>query len=231
MRLGKAKKERVKGILTAAEKALQAWEVDYLRLQDGSLHVNGNLDISCKNLSEFPDLGKVIVHGNFDCHSNQLDSLRGAPQSVTGDFFCAYNLLTTLEGAPAYIGRNFYCYENQLTSLEGGPKEVGGNFSCADNQLSSLRGAPKTVWGEFYGYNNRLDSLEGSPRVFEKLVTDFGEFTSWDKVPENLHFSPETERQMERERLAQVAVAAQQMSALSRPVTSRKPASFKNARK
>ena len=55
------------------------------------------------------------MRGNFDCYSNQLTSLEGAPQEVGGYFDC----------------RN-----NQLTSLEGAPREVRGDFDCHWNPIS-----------------------------------------------------------------------------------------------
>jgi hypothetical protein len=74
------------------------------------------------------------VVGNFDCSSNQLTSLEGAPTSVGGDFYCTNNKLTSLEGAPTSVGGDFYCYNNNLVSLEGAPKDVGGNFWCDYNK-------------------------------------------------------------------------------------------------
>jgi hypothetical protein len=114
---------------------------DYTLNGDGSIDVDGDVDLSYQGLSELP-LKFGIVSGNFYCYGNQLTSLRGAPREVRGDFYCNNNKLTSLRGAPREVGGHFSCSDNQLTSLEGAPGEVGVNFYCHNNQLTSLEGAP-----------------------------------------------------------------------------------------
>ena len=96
------------------------------------------------------------VSGNFDCGSNKLTSLQGAPTSVGGHFYCNSNQLTSLQGAPTSVDRDFYCNGNQLTSLQGAPTSVGGDFDCRYTQLTSLQGAPTSV-------GTQLTSLQGAP--------------------------------------------------------------------
>ena len=96
---------------------------------DGTIDVNGNVDLSMKKLTKLP-LKFNKVSGFFDCSSSQLITLEGCPKEVGGSFYCEYNKLTTLEGCPKEIGGCFNCINNQLTLLDGGPKEVGGNFYC-----------------------------------------------------------------------------------------------------
>ena len=120
---------------------------------DGSIDVEGDVDLSRKKLTKIPfNFGKVS--GDFYCYDNQLTSLKGSPNNVGGNFSCYDNQLTSLDGAPNTVGGDFYCYFNQLTSLEGAPNNVSGNFSCYFNQLTSLEGAPNTVGGSFYCYGN-----------------------------------------------------------------------------
>ena len=130
---------------------------------DGSIDVDGDVNLSNKILTKLP-LKFRNVSGCFYCHSNQLTSLEGCPQSVGGNFSCSYNKLTSLEGSPKSVGGNFNCSYNQLTSLEGSLKSVGGYFYCHYNQLTSLEGGPKSVGGGFSCYDNQLTSLEGSPQ-------------------------------------------------------------------
>jgi len=120
---------------------------------DGSIDVEGSVNLSRKKLTKIPfNFGKVS--GNFRCYHNQLTSLEGSPNNV-GDYFdCSNNKLTTLDGVPNNIGGGFYCHDNQLTSLDGAPNTVGGGFDCTNNQLTTLDGAPNTVGGSFYCYNN-----------------------------------------------------------------------------
>jgi hypothetical protein len=49
------------------------------------------------------------VGGYFDCETNTLTSLIGAPQSTGGWFDCRNNPLTSLEGAPEFVGGIFHC--------------------------------------------------------------------------------------------------------------------------
>jgi hypothetical protein len=72
---------------------------------------------------------------DFDCGSNQLTSLEGAPKEVGGYFDCDHNQLTSLEGAPKEVGRDFDCSHNQLTTLKG-IGIVKGRVYCSDNPVS-----------------------------------------------------------------------------------------------
>ena len=127
------------------------------------------------------------VGGDFDCFSNNLTSLEGAPREVGGDFECSGNKLTTLEGGPREVGGDFICNNNKLTSLKGAPEKVGGDFCCAFNELTSLEGAPEKVGENFNCIHNNLTSLEGCP---EKIGGDFdcvfNELTSLKGAPERV---------------------------------------------
>ena len=71
---------------------------------DGSIDVDGDVNLSHKNLTRFP-LKFRNVSGNFECYNNQLTNLEGSPQSVGSDFNCSDNQLITLEGGPQSVGR------------------------------------------------------------------------------------------------------------------------------
>ena len=115
-------------------------------------------------LTDFKGIKFGKVSGYFDCSSNQLTSLVGAPKEVGMNFFCDNNQLTSLEGAPKKVGGSFHCYSNQLTSLNGAPEIVGLDFLCMNNQLTSLEGSPKEVGLNFSCRNNQLISLIGAPK-------------------------------------------------------------------
>ena len=104
---------------------------------DGSIDVDGNVNLSRKGLTKLP-LKFGNVTGYFYCYNNQLTTLEGSPKEVGGYFYCSYNQLTTLEGSPKEVGGNFYCDNNKLTSLKGGPIKVGGGFDCRNNKLPKL---------------------------------------------------------------------------------------------
>jgi hypothetical protein len=133
---------------------------NYTINDDGSIDVDGNVNLYDKKLIELPlKFGKV--GGDFYCHYNNLTSLEGSPREVGGDFYCSENKLTSLSGSPREVGEVFECSDNQLTSLEGAPEKVGGDFHCSYNELRSLSGSPREVGGDFYCYRNQLTSLEG----------------------------------------------------------------------
>ena len=129
----------------------------------GLVDVDGDFYCISQRLKDFKGVRFGHVKGIFNCNSNQLTSLDGAPKTVNGDFACSTNQLASLVGAPKTVNGDFYCRNTQLTSLEGAPKIVGRGFYCDYNQLTSLEGAPKTVGGGFYCGSNQLTSLEGAP--------------------------------------------------------------------
>ena len=100
---------------------------------DGSIDVEGSVNLSRKKLTKIP-FNFSKVSGIFRCYHNQLTTLKGAPNTVGGNFYCTDNQLTSLNGAPNIVGDNFVCNNNQLTSLDGAPNTVGGSFFCYNNQ-------------------------------------------------------------------------------------------------
>ncbi len=135
-----------------------------LNPQTGLVDVDGDFDCNHEGLSDFKGVRFGVIKRDFECRSNQLTTLVGAPQEVGGYFNCGHNQLTTLVGAPQKVGEYFSCSHNQLISLKGAPREVRGSFWCNYNQLSSLEGAPQEVGGGFNCQNNQLTSLEGAPQ-------------------------------------------------------------------
>ena len=84
-----------------------------------------------------PSTGLIDVDGSFDCEGQGLKNFKGvAFGHVKGNFNCDSNQLTSLDGAPKTVDGSFYCDRNQLTSLVGAPQTVGGDFSCKDNPIS-----------------------------------------------------------------------------------------------
>ena len=148
---------------------------NYTINKDGSIDVDGDVNLNEKKLTELP-LNFNLVTGDFFCHVNQLKTLERAPKLISGSFYCGDNKLTTLEYAPKSIGGYFDCSYNQLTTLEGAPKSVGGDFYCHQNQLTSLKGAPKSIGGNFSCFNNKLTTLKGAPKSV------YGDFNFGDKI-------------------------------------------------
>ena len=99
---------------------------NYTINDDGSIDVDGSVDLSWYKLIELP-LNFNRVTGYFSCSSNNLTSLKGCPRWIGGWFSCDDNQLTSLEFSPDYVGSNFYCDDNDLTDNYC-DTEIGGYF-------------------------------------------------------------------------------------------------------
>src|SRR5208283_2288803 len=118
-------------------KWLNTYDIKYYIINDDwTIDVKHNVNLSHKNLNNFPDfINFNHISGDFYYSHNQLTSLKGCPSSVGGNFSCSNNQLTSLIGCPSSVDGGFYCYNNQLTSLEGCPSSVVGDFCCYDNKV------------------------------------------------------------------------------------------------
>ena len=105
--------------------------------------------------------GSIGVDGDVDLSNKRLTKIPLKFNNVSGYFLCYYNELTTLLGSPKSVGGNFYCSSNKLTTLEGGPKSVGGNFRCSFNKLTTLEGCPRPLVGDFDCYDNPIHDKLG----------------------------------------------------------------------
>ena len=155
---------------------------NYTVNQDGSVDVDGDVDLYGKKLNQLPlKFGKVS--GHFFCSYNQLTTLEGCPTSVGGGFFCFDNQLTTLEGCPTEVVGSFWCDNNQLTTLEGCPKRVGGYFNCNNNPLTIIN------WNDVYTLNPTLINLEDNPifqvyKIFKEDFKIFRDSLEWNYLKE-----------------------------------------------
>lgn len=172
-----------------AEIFLEQEGIPFRRRCDGSVYVKEPIYLNDKGLERLPDLSNVVLDASFYCQNNQLSSLRGAPQIVTGGFFAQSNALVTLDGAPTDVGAAFYCQQNRLETLAHAPRRVGSFFDCADNLLTTLDGGPENVGHTYHCARNRLQSLGGAEGARQKILSDFGEFASWQDVPEDVRYT------------------------------------------
>ena len=121
---------------------------NYTINNDGSIDVNGDVDLSRFELTELP--------------------LRF--NKVTGNFHCGYNNLTSLKGSPGWVGGYFICSRNELTSLEFSPDYVGGWFGCGMNKLTDNY-CDTEIGGSFY------TSLKQDGMIFDyNKVTNYNEW-------------------------------------------------------
>ena len=104
--------------------------INYTINEDGTVDVNGDVDLEGKKLKEIP-VQFGFVDGSFYCGINQLTSLRGSPEKVGGGFYCNDNQLTSLEGSPETVSGSFYCSNNSVNFSESDVMnvcEVDGNI-------------------------------------------------------------------------------------------------------
>jgi hypothetical protein len=85
---------------------------------DGSIDVDGDVDLSYKNLDRIP-IKFGVVTGMFYCNNNNLTSLENCPNEIKSWFNCSYNKLRSLSGISNFKNVIYYCVENPLESLNG----------------------------------------------------------------------------------------------------------------
>jgi|LauGreSuBDMM15SN_2_FD.fasta_scaffold506801_2 hypothetical protein len=100
--------------------------INYTVNPDGSIDVDGDVDLSFNDLTELPLVFNRVT-GSFSCANSNLTSLKGSPRWIGGWFSCGYNDLTSLEFSPDYVGSNFWCRYNNLTDNYC-DSEIGGGF-------------------------------------------------------------------------------------------------------
>ena len=157
---------------------------EILKILPKGYEIEGDVNLSKCGLKKLPDFSKIKIKGDFNCRSNQLISLEGAPRIVDGNFSCSLNDNISLKGAPRVVGGDFNCSYSCLKSLEGAPREVGGDFVCDTNELISLEGAPREVGGDFICSSNQFTSLKGAPKdVGSGFVCSYNQLTTLEGAP------------------------------------------------
>jgi hypothetical protein len=138
------------------EKTIEDWckklGVKYYTIVDGFVNVDSSVNLSCKNLTEFP-IKFGVVTGGFNCNDNELTSLEGSPREIGKGFNCKGNKLTSLKGGPINVKGGYYCQYNNLTSLEGGPIKLSGGLDCGYNPIHE-------EYSKFKNYNQYMESLK-----------------------------------------------------------------------
>ncbi len=129
---------------------------------DGSIDVDGNVDITYENLLEIP-INFNNVSGDFYCQHNSLTTLKGSPKYVGGSFLCNNNELTTLEHSPIFIKNIINCSSNMLTSMIGCSKHIGSMILCDDNYLVNLDYIPKHINDDLDCSRNKITSFKSGP--------------------------------------------------------------------
>ena len=90
---------------------------NYTINSDGSIDVDGDVDLLYLNLTKIP-IKFNKINGYFDCSYNNLTSLENSPRWTKQSIFCIENSLTSLEGCPI-SDMHYYFIDNPLESLNG----------------------------------------------------------------------------------------------------------------
>ena len=130
--------------------------INYTVNDDGSIDVNGNVDLYGYQLTELP-LTFNKVTGWFDCGRNNLTSLKGCPRWIGDSFYCSHNDLTSLEFSPDYVGGSFNCNWNRLTDNYC-DTEIGGSFYTTLEQ-DGLTKYNYNEWRKLYKRKKILDDI------------------------------------------------------------------------
>jgi hypothetical protein len=121
---------------------------------DYSIDVDGNVDLSSRNLTKIP-----IKFNN-----------------VTGFFSCVDNQLVDLENSPRRVERNFMCqrqYNDSFISLKGAPEYVGFRFDFNNNEnLKDFTDFPTYVGATIDARSTGLYSFDCIPESSDKIFVD-----------------------------------------------------------
>ena len=145
---------------------------NYTINDDGTVDVDGNVDLFNKGLTELPfKFGKVS--GNFNCDQNQLTSLEGSPNWVGKYFSCAHNLLTTLEGGPKVVIKNYYCECNEIFNFKGFPEDFDKYIDFSNNPVYNLLdNIPEDKWIKFIYWCNEYDAIKDNGEVIPERMEE-----------------------------------------------------------
>jgi hypothetical protein len=130
---------------------------NYTINSNGSVDVNGDVDLSNLDLNEIP-IKFDRVTGNFDLFQNNLSSLKNSPYYVGGSFYCSNNKLTSLKGSPQEVVGSFVCNINDIRSLEGMPLEIGGDFYISGNKNLKEFDSVSNIEGSIYCFGDDIDT-------------------------------------------------------------------------
>jgi len=148
---------------------------NYTINEDGTVDVDGNVNVSCDSLTELP-LKFGEVSGNFFCNDNELTSLEGCPKSVGRIFNCSHNQLTSLEGCGS-IGFYFSFRNNNLKNFRGFPEYFDGDFNYDNNPVSEILNLfnhiTDTSLLKIIEYINEYDVIQGNNMILSRLEEVF----------------------------------------------------------
>jgi Leucine-rich repeat (LRR) protein len=155
------------------------------------------IDVSCKDITDLPDLTGFTNLQYLYCDDNYLISLPRLPKSLLY-LSCHRNKIRALGVLPMNL-QYLYCSYNSLKSL---PEILPVNLRelyCMCNQLASLPALPESLL-HLYCAGNKITHLSALPESLLHLQCHHNLLTSMPKLPEsitsfNYCFNPIWEKQ------------------------------------
>ncbi len=144
---------------------------------DGSIDVNGDVDIDGQGFSKIPIKFNKVT-GDFDCANNKLTTLENCPVEVNGGFSVDFNELTSLDGGPKYVGKTYSCRWNKLTSLKSIPDTINMSLNCSNNKITTLIDFPKSIRESLYMNYNPISIIDNSIIVGKSIHIENTNFTN-----------------------------------------------------
>lgn len=131
--------------------------LEYIPKLDDEL---GEIDASYNHLKNIEHIQNNVLK-DLAIRENKIKSLKGCPEILHYDFHCDKNELESLEFGPKKVGNYYTCDDNKLKSLKYMPEEVPYIFECRNNLLENLEHHPIKIgtWSDCS--NNRLKTLKG----------------------------------------------------------------------
>lgn len=124
----------------------------------------GVIDASWNQLKNIEHIQNKALK-SLSLTDNKITSLKGCPEVIHKDFFCHKNELESLRFGPNNVGNYYSVDDNKLKSLKYMPKEVPYIFQCRDNLLENLDYHPLKVGAWSDCSNNRLKTLKGVENI------------------------------------------------------------------
>ena len=136
---------------------------------DGSIDVDGDVLLSHKDLTKLPLTFNKVKY-LFDCSSNHLTTLEGAPKEVGRSFDCSFNYLTSLKYVPTLIGDELNCSFNNIKTFEYIPEYLY-SLCCEGNDIYDIWKQYKWETDANY-YLQLLSKQDKRSKNIEKILTD-----------------------------------------------------------
>lgn len=122
---------------------------NYTINDDGTIDVDGDVDLSCNGLVEIPFIFRNIS-GAFDVSENKLETLKNSPIYVGNSFNCSFNNLTSLKFGPIEVGGTYRARYLSLENLDGLALEIGLNLVITNNNKLKDLNAISNIEGIIY---------------------------------------------------------------------------------